>query len=189
MSSAADSATQPPSPAVRKLATEHSVDLSQVRPTGRDGRLLKEDILAYIESSKCGVQRESGTVLATPAVRSIAREEGINLREVGGTGENGRVLKEDVMSFIRSKQGVSVLKAGVFVVHTLSVHLLFWHCRILTLTQWSHYVSCTSHTCTASHGWPCSGSNHPHQRFQVHYGQDNDCFRSEFMFSILLILK
>lgn len=35
-------------PAVRKIAKENSVDLKKVHATGRDGRVLKEDILAYL---------------------------------------------------------------------------------------------------------------------------------------------
>jgi 2-oxoglutarate dehydrogenase E2 component (dihydrolipoamide succinyltransferase) len=37
------------SPVVGRIAEEHSVDLSLVEGTGRDGRITKKDILAYIE--------------------------------------------------------------------------------------------------------------------------------------------
>ncbi|MBI3896048.1 MAG: 2-oxo acid dehydrogenase subunit E2 [Acidobacteria bacterium] len=40
------------SPLVRRLASEHNVDLSQVEGTGTGGRITKEDILAYIERQK-----------------------------------------------------------------------------------------------------------------------------------------
>ncbi|RXG71750.1 Lipoamide acyltransferase [Armadillidium vulgare] len=36
-------------PAVRRMATEYKVDLSKVEGTGKDGRILKEDILNYIQ--------------------------------------------------------------------------------------------------------------------------------------------
>lgn len=36
-------------PAVRKLAMEHNVDMLDIQGTGKDGRILKEDILAYID--------------------------------------------------------------------------------------------------------------------------------------------
>jgi 2-oxoglutarate dehydrogenase dihydrolipoamide succinyltransferase (E2 component) len=41
------------SPVVARIAGEHDVDLNQVPGTGRDGRITKKDILAYVE------QRES----------------------------------------------------------------------------------------------------------------------------------
>jgi 2-oxoisovalerate dehydrogenase E2 component (dihydrolipoyl transacylase) len=41
-----------------------------------------------------------GRVLATPAVRGIAREHGIDLGRVAGTGKAGRVLKEDLLAHI-----------------------------------------------------------------------------------------
>jgi len=40
------------SPLVRKLATEHSVDLRQVAGTGAGGRVTKDDILAFVERAK-----------------------------------------------------------------------------------------------------------------------------------------
>ena len=39
-------------------------------------------------------------VLATPATRKLAREMGVNLAEIAGTGPNGRVTREDVARFV-----------------------------------------------------------------------------------------
>src|SRR5262249_1971792 len=39
------------SPVVMRIAAEHDVDLEQVEGTGRDGRVRKQDVLAYIEGS------------------------------------------------------------------------------------------------------------------------------------------
>lgn len=39
------------SPVVRKLAREHGVDPAEVTGTGRDGRVTRNDLLAYIESA------------------------------------------------------------------------------------------------------------------------------------------
>ncbi|GBL02838.1 dihydrolipoamide acetyltransferase [Glaciecola sp. KUL10] len=46
----------------------------------------------------------SGKVLASPAVRRIARENNIDLSQVSGSGKKGRVLKHDLDSFINQQQ-------------------------------------------------------------------------------------
>lgn len=38
------------SPAVRSLVLEHSVDITKVKPSGKNGRILKSDILEYLEN-------------------------------------------------------------------------------------------------------------------------------------------
>lgn len=40
------------SPAVRRLADEHQVDLNQIRGTGHQGRITRKDVLEYIESGQ-----------------------------------------------------------------------------------------------------------------------------------------
>ncbi|WP_342044219.1 dihydrolipoamide acetyltransferase family protein [Bacillus sp. OTU530] len=43
---------------------------------------------------------ESARVIAMPSVRKYAREKGVNIRLVQGTGKNGRVLKSDIEAFL-----------------------------------------------------------------------------------------
>jgi 2-oxoisovalerate dehydrogenase E2 component (dihydrolipoyl transacylase) len=43
-------------------------------------------------------------VLATPAVRRIARENNLDLTQVPSTGKNGRVLKEDALKFVAQQR-------------------------------------------------------------------------------------
>ena len=43
-----------------------------------------------------------GSAHASPAVRKFARELGVNLAQVKGTGEKTRVLKDDVKAFVKS---------------------------------------------------------------------------------------
>ena len=47
-------------------------------------------------------------VLTTPAVRKMAREHQLDLGTIAGTGKQGRVLKEDVLSFLASDKPADV---------------------------------------------------------------------------------
>jgi 2-oxoglutarate dehydrogenase E2 component (dihydrolipoamide succinyltransferase) len=68
------------SPVVRKIAAEHNVDLSQVAGTGLNGRITKQDVLAYLEhpGTKPGtvenVTGVRGTVLLVTSVRKQIAE-------------------------------------------------------------------------------------------------------------------
>jgi pyruvate dehydrogenase E2 component (dihydrolipoamide acetyltransferase) len=47
------------------------------------------------------VASASGSAHASPSIRRFARELGVNLPQVGGSGEKGRVTKEDVQNFVK----------------------------------------------------------------------------------------
>ncbi|WP_099223139.1 dihydrolipoyllysine-residue acetyltransferase [Listeria costaricensis] len=46
----------------------------------------------------------NGLVIAMPSVRKYAREKGVNIAEVSGSGKNNRVLKADVDAFLSGDQ-------------------------------------------------------------------------------------
>lgn len=50
-------------PAVRRVAMENKVDLSKVRPTGRNGRVLKGDVLEYLNMIPEGTQKPHPTLI------------------------------------------------------------------------------------------------------------------------------
>ncbi|MDY6789244.1 MAG: 2-oxo acid dehydrogenase subunit E2 [Candidatus Nanohaloarchaea archaeon] len=106
-------------PAVRKYAEEEGVDLSKVEGTGSKGHITKEDVNRYLEGgadkgekeeqqeSKGGKgekgekeKEKSGRILATPSTRKYAREKGVELAKVKGTGPAGRITKEDVDRYL-----------------------------------------------------------------------------------------
>jgi len=50
--------------------------------------------------------RTSGKTLATPAVRSYAREQGLDLNDVPGSGKDGRVTKADINAFVNRASAI-----------------------------------------------------------------------------------
>ncbi len=65
------------SPAVRRLAREHNIDLSQLTGTGLGGRITREDVLRYVESGDGVTATAPATVQApvAPAPASAGADE------------------------------------------------------------------------------------------------------------------
>ncbi|OUS02120.1 pyruvate dehydrogenase [Flavobacteriales bacterium 33_180_T64] len=63
--------------------------------------------LAHISSS---TSASNGRVFISPLAKKIAEEKGINLSQVNGSGENGRIVKRDIENFTPTAQSVSVGK-------------------------------------------------------------------------------
>ncbi|MCZ2113822.1 MAG: 2-oxo acid dehydrogenase subunit E2 [Anaerolineae bacterium] len=61
------------SPVVGRIASEHGVDLSRVSGTGRDGRVTKEDVLAYVEN-RAQVAAHLPDVAEPPVETKVVRE-------------------------------------------------------------------------------------------------------------------
>jgi pyruvate dehydrogenase E2 component (dihydrolipoamide acetyltransferase) len=55
---------------------------------------------------------EVGRARSSPLVRNIAREHGVNLDEISGTGLGGRVTKDDILDFINRRKGAPAAAAA-----------------------------------------------------------------------------
>jgi len=95
----------PASPAAKRLAREHGIDLRQVQGTGRGGRITEEDVRKFIEAQKAAAPPRE--VRASPAAKRLAREHGIDLSTIQGTGRDGRITEEDV------RRAIAALKPQV----------------------------------------------------------------------------
>jgi pyruvate dehydrogenase E2 component (dihydrolipoamide acetyltransferase) len=59
---------------------------------------------APIPTPAPSTHEETEEARSSPLVRKIAREHGVNLSEVTGTGLGGRISKQDIMQFIEAKE-------------------------------------------------------------------------------------
>src|SRR5262245_28645585 len=53
---------RPTSPAVRRLAREHDIDVSKIQGSGAGGRVTKEDVLAYVESQATPIRNQQSAI-------------------------------------------------------------------------------------------------------------------------------
>ncbi len=86
-------------PVARRLAKELGVDLSQVKGSGPGGRIKDEDVRAFAEGQKAKPPEAPKAVRASPVARRVARELGIDISQIKGTGPGGRIREEDVRSY------------------------------------------------------------------------------------------
>lgn len=60
-----------------------------------------------LEGEKPSPPKGKHATLATPAVRHLTRELGVDLADVNGTGRDGRVLKDDVYQFAKQRDSAA----------------------------------------------------------------------------------
>jgi len=56
---------------------------------------------------------ESSEVTASPLAKKMAKEHGIDLAKIRGTGPEGRIVKEDVMAFIEARSNAPAATRGI----------------------------------------------------------------------------
>lgn len=89
------SATEPAAPAAPKTAAAASQP-AKPAPAEASAPAKQEPV-----SSTAAEERADSSVYASPAVRRLARELGVSLTEVKGSGAKGRILKDDVKAHVK----------------------------------------------------------------------------------------
>lgn len=77
------------------------------------------------------VVASAGYAHATPVIRRLAREFGVNLDKVKGTGRKGRIVKEDIEAYVKTavkayESGATAQAAGSGVANGAGLGLLPW---------------------------------------------------------------
>lgn len=83
-------------PVAERLAASHGIDLHAVAPANRAGRVTKADVEAFLAVQRTVSSPADGKMRAVPAAKRLARELGIDLKTVAGSGPDGRIQSEDV---------------------------------------------------------------------------------------------
>ncbi|HIP87090.1 MAG TPA: 2-oxo acid dehydrogenase subunit E2 [Anaerolineales bacterium] len=88
-------------PVALRLAEAYGVDLRAVVGTGPGGQITRADVEAALarQEERPSPPPPPDRVRATPAARRIARERGVDLKAVRGTGPRGRIQAADVLAF------------------------------------------------------------------------------------------
>ena len=84
------------SPAARQLAEKLAIDLTQVQASGPGGRILESDVQRYIDL-RGEVPTEDTRLKASPLARRLAKEHGLDLSAIAGSGPDGRIVRDDVL--------------------------------------------------------------------------------------------
>ncbi|MDX8342936.1 dihydrolipoamide acetyltransferase family protein [Rossellomorea sp. YZS02] len=85
----------------KKEAKAEEKTEGQVQATAEQGQDVKKDASPEAAEEKSDAEVDPNKrVIAMPSVRKYARENGVEIRQVSGSGKNGRVVKEDIDAFL-----------------------------------------------------------------------------------------
>lgn len=97
--------------------TVASIDLNQTTSSAKEvGAILEstEPVTSPSATPLTEVQEhDNAQVYAGPAVRKLARELGVVLSQVDASGEHGRIIKEDVFSYVKHRFSTQVSSSAI----------------------------------------------------------------------------
>jgi pyruvate dehydrogenase E2 component (dihydrolipoamide acetyltransferase) len=97
-------------PVAARLMAEAGIIPATVTGTGPQGRITRQDVEAFLASAKV-TETVNGKVKASPNARRLAREQGIPLAELVGTGPDGRIQGWDVAEWVARPRAPEVVEA------------------------------------------------------------------------------
>ena len=89
--------------AEKEKKAENVVEVKDKSPSDDEALQTEAEPQRAAEDSDSGQKKETeaGSYHATPSVRAYARELGVELVQLVGTGPKGRIVKEDVQNFVK----------------------------------------------------------------------------------------
>ncbi|WP_179335782.1 pyruvate dehydrogenase complex dihydrolipoamide acetyltransferase [Winogradskyella costae] len=95
---------------VKKEAPKAEVKKETPKAETKKVEEKKEAPKASSSNSASTSNSNSSRVFASPLAKKMADEKGVNLSQVKGSGENGRIVKKDIENFTPATQGATVGK-------------------------------------------------------------------------------
>jgi pyruvate dehydrogenase E2 component (dihydrolipoamide acetyltransferase) len=100
------------SPIARRLAADLGVTLDTVQGSGPGGRIVEADVRAAARPAPAAAP-SNGYIRASPIAKRLAREHGLDLASIRGSGPHGRIIERDVASAVAAASRRSTLATAV----------------------------------------------------------------------------
>jgi len=99
------------------IAANYKAGVSAESPKAAEKQVVQSETTA---NSQLSTSNTEGRIFVSPLAKKIAHDKGINLAQVKGSGENGRIVKSDVENYspsaISSSQAVAEATSAVSIV-------------------------------------------------------------------------
>lgn len=90
------------------IAAEEKTSDSAASQNGSEEKVTAEAPVAETTSVAASSSNDGARVKASPLAKSIAKDAGVNLAKVLGSGPEGRIIKKDIESFIKEDKATPV---------------------------------------------------------------------------------
>ncbi|PQJ82388.1 dihydrolipoamide acetyltransferase family protein [Polaribacter glomeratus] len=87
-----------------------SNDSTEKASSSEEKEEKKEETVETTSAATTSTNNSGGRIFASPLAKKIASDKGINLADVNGSGENGRIIKKDIENYTPSANPVEAVK-------------------------------------------------------------------------------